>query len=74
MSQESVKVNKTPAKHQNGFNNLIDINLRITKGKAMALVDALRSGNQTVLTEELGHWILLESQRGTDGKSIIFDA
>ena len=71
--QESVKVNKTPAKHQNDNDNLIDINLRITKGKATAMLNSLRLGNPSMLAEELGFLILEMSKKGHNGQSITYD-
>lgn len=46
MSSESVVIAKAPQKVQNGMNNLIDIKLRITQGKALAMFNALEAASE----------------------------
>lgn len=40
---EHVIVVKAPKKFQNGMNNLIDVRLRVTQGKVMAMMNALEA-------------------------------
>jgi hypothetical protein len=47
MSNESVVIAKAPKKVQNGMDNLIDIKLRITQGKALAMFNALEAVSET---------------------------
>jgi len=48
MSNESVQIAKAPKKVQNGMNNLIDVRLRVTQGKVLAMMYALEHSGSSV--------------------------